>query len=157
MKLQKKLAASLSGVSESRVKIDLEKLDELGGSVDDLKQSITKNDVRSYINSGVIIIRPKRGTSRGRARKLMIQKRKGRRRGPGSRKGKANARFPAKQEWMNRIRKQRSFLKEIKDKEEITPNMFRQLYRKAKGGFFRSKRHIKLYLEEHGLSKHGKD
>ena len=54
---------------------------------------------------------------------------------------------------MSRVRLQRMFLKDLKDKKMINKNTFRDLYKKSKGGFFRSKRHIKIYLDEHDLIK----
>ena len=53
---------------------------------------------------------------------------------------------------MSNIRHQRSFLKELKEKGIVTKQIFRELYLKSKGGFFRSKRHIKLYIDEHKLA-----
>jgi len=52
---------------------------------------------------------------------------------------------------MNKVRLQRKLLKEMKEKEIITSSVFRNLYLKSKGGFFRSKRHLKLYIEENKL------
>ena len=37
----------------------------------------------------------------------------------------------------------------------IQKKNYRILYKKAKGGFFRSVRHIKLFVEEHNLTEHG--
>ena len=54
--------------------------------------------------------------------------------------------------WMTKIRVQRSFMKELKSKKIISETVFKDLYRKSKGGFFRSKRHIKIYLQEHNLA-----
>ncbi|MFH1409848.1 MAG: 50S ribosomal protein L19e [Nanoarchaeota archaeon] len=155
MKLQKKLAAKISKVSKKRIKIDLDKLEQIGGSLEDFDQSITKNDVRSYLHSSVIRVEQAKGVSRVRAKKRQAQRRKGRRRGVGSRKGKANARQNTKTTWIQKTRAQRAFLAELKEKDHLDPKTFRNLYRKVKGGFFRSKRHIKLFIEEHGL-KHGK-
>jgi len=153
LNLQKKLAASLSGISEKRVKIDLDRLKALDMSIDDLKQSITKQDIRSFIKDKVILILPKKGSSKGRIRKIKIQKRKGRRKESGSRKGTRNARLSKKQKWMGIIRTQRKLLKDLRDKNIIKKADYRSLYAKAKGGFFRSRRHIKLYLDEHNLVK----
>ena len=77
----------------------------------------------------------------------------GRKKGHGSRKGTANARLGDKKKWMSRIRLQRTFLKELKTKNKLTNEVYKDLYRKSKGGFFRSKRHIKLYITEHNLVK----
>ena len=54
---------------------------------------------------------------------------------------------------MNKVRKIRAFLKELRDKEIITKKDYRMLYTKTKGGVFRSKRHVKLYIAEQGLAK----
>jgi len=59
----------------------------------------------------------------------------------------------SKKEWINRIRKQRELLQTLKARDKITPQTYRQIYRKAKGGVFRSVRHIKLYLNEKELLK----
>ena len=42
---------------------------------------------------------------------------------------------------------------ELKTGSKISDEVYKDLYRKSKGGFFRSKRHIKLYLTEHKLTK----
>lgn len=155
LNVQKKLAANILGISIKRISLDLEKLEELEIEIDELKQSITKDDIRRFIKNGVIKARQKTGTSRSRARKILVQKRKGRRTGEGSRKGKSRARLSKKDAWMNKIRPQREFLKDLKSKDVIDSSDYQKMYRKAKGGFFRSKRHIKLYLEEHEIIKNG--
>ena len=86
----------------------------------------------------------------------MVQKRKGRRKGIGSRKGKFTARLKPKKTWMSKIRVQRDFLKELKLKKLINNQNYRNLYLKAKGGFFRNKRHLKTYVNERGLIENGK-
>ena len=62
-------------------------------------------------------------------------------------------RYKKKKDWTNRIRLQRELLKLLKKNKQITPAAFKSLYRKAKGGFFRSKRHLKLYMQENKLLK----
>jgi len=143
---QKRIAASLLKTSKKNVWLDPSRLDEI-------KEAITKTDVRALIAGGAIKAKQKEGVSRSRARKIIIQKRKGRRKGPGSKKGRTTARLPKKISWMAAIRLQRSFLKELRDKKIIKPGVYQLLYRKSKGGFFRSKRHIKLYIEEHKLAE----
>jgi len=153
LKAQKRLAASIEGVSQKRVRIDLKRLEELDISLDDFKQSITKDDIRSYIKKQVIEILPPRGISKVRARKRKVQRRKGRQKGPGTRKGGVKARLPKKESWINRIRPQRHLLNTLKQKKLINQRHFRELYQKAKGGFFRSRRHIKIYAADHGMIK----
>jgi large subunit ribosomal protein L19e len=144
MNIQKRLASQVLKASHKRVKFDNERLA-------DIKEAITKVDVRQLINEGAITRVQKRGVSRARARNIQKQKAKGRRKGTGSRKGKDTSRLSRKNLWMNTIRSQREFIKELKDKKLIANNTYRELYRKSKGGFFRSTRHIKIYLEDNKL------
>lgn len=144
LRSRKRLAASVLKCSPKRVKLDSSRLE-------DIEKAITKFDIRMLIAEKAITETPKRSPSRGRARKRIIQKRKGRRQGEGTRKGKATARLPKKKAWMNKVRIMRAFLKELRDKELITSSEYRMLYGKVKGGFFRSKRHIKMFIDEQGI------
>lgn len=144
---QRRLAARLLKCGQQRIWFDQARLSEI-------KEAITKKDIRSLIKDLAIQKRPEQGISRGRARNIIAQKRKGRRQGPGSKEGTAYARLPRKRRWIAKIRTQRSLLKALKAKKKITTATFHGLYRKAKGGFFRSRRHIKLYLEEHAATQH---
>jgi large subunit ribosomal protein L19e len=146
---QKRIAASISKVGKKRIKFDTSRSDEI-------KEAITKTDIRSLIGDKAIKVKPKRGSSKIRHRKKLKQKRKGRRVGQGSRKGKRTSRLSKKEAWISKIRIQRDFLKTLRDKKLIKPQVYRTLYKKSKGGFFRSKRHIKLYIEEQNLVKNGK-
>ena len=141
---RRRIAAQLLKCGENRVWFDDKRLSEI-------KEAITKADIRGLISDLAIQKKPEVGNSRFRVRKNLVQKRKGRRQGEGTRKGKQTARLPKKRVWMNRIRPQRRLLKELTERELITPGTRKTLYQKAKGGFFRSRRHIKLYLEEHKL------
>ncbi len=144
MNIQKRLAAQITKSSSKRIKFDNTRLA-------DIKEAITKTDVRQLIGEGAIVRIQKRGVSRSRARHLMRQKAKGLRSGPGTRKGKETSRLSRKQSWITRIRSQREFLKELKEKQLISNETFRKAYLKAKGGYFRSTRHIKIFLEDNKL------
>lgn len=144
--VQKRLAASVLKRSKQKVQLDKSRLEEI-------KEAITRFDIKSLIKDKAIKAKSVKGPSKVRARKIKEQKQKGRRSGLGSRKGKSTARLSKKDTWMAKIRVQREFLKELKDKEYLDSKIYRDLYNKAKGGFFRSKRHIKLYIEEHNLVK----
>ena len=54
---------------------------------------------------------------------------------------------------MQKVRVQRELLRKLKEKGMIAREDFKELYTKVKGGFFRNKRHIKIYIEEKGLIK----
>ncbi len=144
LKIQKTLAAKIMKGSPKRVRFQEDRLS-------DIKEAITKYDIKALIQDGAITQIPKRGVSRGRARKSHEQRTKGRQRGHGSRKGNKTARSPAKREWINKIRLIRLFLTELKEKKLITNEIYRDLYLKSKGGFFRSRRHLKLYITENKL------
>ncbi len=144
LKSKKRLAADVAGVGLYRVWFDPSKSE-------DIKSAITREDLRKLMGDGAILIRQKKGISRGRFREKLLQKRKGRRKGPSTKKGKHTARAGKKEVWMIRIRSQRELLKELLDKKLITNKSYRDLRQKAKGGFFRSVRHIKLYLTENSL------
>ena len=58
--------------------------------------------------------------------------------------------------WMTKIRVQRAFIKELREKGLITAKDYRTLYRKSKGGYFRNKRHIKLFLTEQKMIQKAK-
>ena len=144
MKIQKRLAAQIMNVSPKRVKFDNQRLA-------DINEAITKTDVRQLISDKAITKVQEKGVSAGRARKLKVQKSKGLRKGPGSRQGKSTARLPRKESWMAKVRAQRKLLAELKGKGLLSLKNYRNIYLKSKGGFFRSAKHIKLYLGEHKL------
>jgi len=146
LKIQKRIAAQIMKSSENRIWLDSSRLDEI-------KDAITKTDIKSLIKDKAIKSKKTRGISRFRIRKIKSQKSKGRRRGSGSMKGSKGARLSKKKSWINHIRIQRLFLQYLRNKNIIDKHSYRSLYMKSKGGFFRSKRHIKLYMQERGIGK----
>jgi large subunit ribosomal protein L19e len=146
LKNQKRISAQLLKVGKTKVKFDTERLS-------DIKEAITKVDIRALIKDNAITSKPVGSSSKGRLRKKLIQKRKGRQKGPGSRKGKKTARLSKKEIWMVKTRIQRGFIKELREKELVTVRTYRDLYKKIKGNYFRSKNHIKLYISENKLFK----
>lgn len=138
----KRLAAEICGCGRNRVKI-----------IDTAKaaQAMTKEDVRALVHQGAIEKKPVHGTSRVRARKIAVQKKKGLRRGTGSRHGTMKTRTPKKQRWMKRVRALRREL--LKAKSAIGTKNYRNIYNMVKGGYFRDKGHMKLYMKEKGITK----
>jgi len=146
MKTQRRLAADILDISPKHIKFDPEQLEQV-------EDAISRQDIRDLIDEGVITKKHRDHQSRSKAKHKKKQKSKGRRRGKGSIKSGTNARQPRKQTWMNKIRAQRKLLKQLKENNRIENKTYRNMYRKAKGGYFRSKRHIKLYLEQNELFK----
>ncbi len=141
---QRRLAAQTMKCGESRVWFDPRR-------IKDIKEAITNQDIRSLVHDLAIQKHAPESNSSFRHKKSLLQKRKGRKGGHGSRKGTKSARLDAKTNWINKVRAQRKFLKSLKSDKKINTKTFGELYSKSKGGFFRSKKHIQRYMEEHSL------
>jgi large subunit ribosomal protein L19e len=143
---QRRLAAALLKCGEGRVWID-------PASQEELADAVTRADIRSAIKAGVIRRGRIVGTSRVRARLHAAELAKGRHAGPGSRRGTPRARLPKKDRWMRRIRAQRDLLQELRGQKKIPVAVYRQFYRRAKGGMFRSRAHLIVNLRLAGHLK----
>ncbi len=140
---QRRLAAQILKVGESRVWIDPDEVERVSSA-------ITREEMRRLIHEGVVVKLPKRGISRGRKRVYKRKRRAGRRRGPGSAKGPGRGRG---QDWISRIRVVRRRLRELRDKRQIVPGTYRKLILMAKGGAFRSTAYLDEYIEAHKLAR----
>ncbi len=134
---QKRLAAKVAGVGLKRIKLKPEFISEI-------KDAMTREDIKSLMAEGAIIVLDKKGISRARIKK-------NKKRGPGSRKGKATARYSRKDKWIDKIRALRFYLQLLKKEEVVDKKLFRKLYNMASGGYFHSKRHLLLYLQSNQL------
>ena len=147
--VQRRLAAQILKCGKNRIRFDAARLEEI-------KEAITKTDIRVLVKQGAVLKQRLHNTSRFWARRRKEQKRHGKQKGFGSRKGKKTARTEPKRTWINKIRLQRDFIKSLRDEGALLSSDFHELYMKSKGGFFRSLRHLKLYTKERGLIKNGK-
>jgi len=145
---QKKLSMRLLKCGISRVWFDPSRME-------DIQNAITASDINALIKDGVIKARPKKGNSSFRIKKIKEQKKKGRKKGHGKRKGKIGTRAPRKREWIKKVRALRNELKDMKN--SISSQDYRDLYRKISGGFFHSRSHMKTYIERNELIKGGKN
>jgi large subunit ribosomal protein L19e len=141
---QKRLAADVMKVGESRVWID-------PNFEDEVSLAITREDIKRLVDERAIQKRPATGVSRGRARYVLVQKRKGQRKGPGTKKGKATSKLSGKDRWMIKIRPMRKELRKLRDDKKITSKTYRELYLKAKGNAFRNTSHLRTYISERKL------
>jgi large subunit ribosomal protein L19e len=139
--MQKRLAAQILKCSPQRIRFDTGKLEEIKGA-------ITKHDIRNLIKQNAIYELATNATSRVRARIKHIQRRKRRQKGAGKRKGSKNARYSKKRDWIAKTRSQKALLAKLRDKKILSHELYRNLYLKVKGGFFRSMRHMKLHINE---------
>jgi large subunit ribosomal protein L19e len=143
---QKRMAAEVLKCGQNRVWMNPDKLE-------DIEECITRGDIRTAIDSGLIKAKPKQGTSKARARHAAEQKASGKRKGPGSRKGTANARVPDKRRWISTIRPIRDELKTLRADGKISPSVYRFYYRRAKGGVYKSRRNLKQHMVAAGHLK----
>ncbi|ELY67797.1 50S ribosomal protein L19e [Natrinema versiforme] len=138
---QKRLAADVLDVGQNRVWLDPD-------AQGDIAEAITRDEIRELVEDGRIQAADAKGNSRGRARERNAKRAYGHQNGQGKRRGKKGARQDEKDEWQNKIRAQRRKLRELRDKGELTPTQYRELYKKAGGGEFRSVRYLLNYIDE---------
>lgn len=136
---KRRLAADLLKCGVHRVWIDPD-------AIEDVMEAVTRSDIRSLINAGVVEKAQKKGVSRGRIRAKKLKLRQGRRRGIGSRKGTFKARNPRKRRWINRVRILRATLRELKAANKIDRRTYRVLYGQAKAGRFKSRAHLLAHI-----------
>ena len=130
MKLNKKknLAASTLGVGKGRIIFNNQRLDEI-------KDAITKQDIRDLYSSGAIAIREIAG-------KKKVEHRKNRRRA-GSIKKTVK---PGKRAYMALTRKLRAYIKELLGHEKITKEQYIKIRQQIKAHAYKSKANFKEHL-----------
>lgn len=146
LRSQRRLAAAVLDCGVHRVWVDPEKADEVS-------LAITREEIRKLIHEDAIKALPENSQSRGRARVLAGKKKEGRRIGPGKKKGAQFSIISRKTRWMNRVRAQRRKLRDLREKRVITVNTYRSLYKKAKGGEFRSVAELERYINDNNLRR----
>jgi len=136
--LQKRLAAKILKVGKSKVWMD-------PGHVKDIEQAITRADVRRLILKKFVKRLPD---------KVRMPKEKNKsKKGHGSRKGSKNSIVDSKTRWIQTVRPLRRELKELKDLKLIENATYKKMRGLVKGGMFRSRSHLRIYLEQHGMLK----
>ena len=144
LKSQRRLAAEILKVGESRVWIDPERIDYV-------EAAITREEIRKLIHEKVVRSLPETGVSRARARVFAEKRKKGLRRGPGGKSGPARSKISKKEAWMNRIRPLRKHLIELKNSRAIAESTYRKLYDMSESGVFASKADLERYIRTHDL------
>jgi len=140
---QRRLAAELLKVGETRIWVDPEDTDRVSSA-------ITRGEIRKLIHEGSIRKLPEKGISRGRKRIRKQELLLGRHKGPGSIKGTVG---DSKTRWVVRIRSIRRRLRTLRDKRLVSTQVYRKLSLMAKGGTFRSAAHLDEYIDTHKLAR----
>jgi len=144
LRSQRRIAAQILKVGTNRILFDPERLE-------DVEVAITREEIRRLIHEGVIKQASEKGISRVRARVLHEKKKKGLRKGPGTRKGSSGAKITQKQAWMQKIRALRRTLREWKANRALTEGAYRKLYMIAGSGVFGSIADMERYAKAHGF------
>jgi len=128
LKNKKELAARTLNVGKNRIVFLEEGLNEI-------KEAITKEDIRTLYRDGLILIKPIKGRKK-------IKKRG--RKGPGKIKIKVKKR---KQNYVRITRKLRRILKDLKKKGAIDKDLYYDTRKKIKMKMFKSASNLKEFLE----------
>ncbi len=137
MKIQKRLAADILKCGENRIRFNQERLDEI-------RDAITRGEIKALIKDGAIYAEPVRGQQRIRVKE---------RRGPGRRKGAKFSVITRKRRWIMRVRSQRRYLAMLRDSGRLKEEAYRKVYLQIKAGRFKSIADLKSYLVENRLVK----
>ncbi|AIC14251.1 50S ribosomal protein L19e [Nitrososphaera viennensis] len=138
---KRELVARILGVGVNRVRFEPDKLE-------DVADSITRDNIRSLVKSGAIwTVKPK-GTSRGRAEEKRSVWKKMHGKGQGSKKGKKTARVGKKEVYVVRVRSMRYHLRVMKERKDITNEIYWNLYKQVNGGHVRSLAHLRDLVKE---------
>lgn len=127
MKLEnkKELVARSLGVGKGRIKFNTERLSEL-------KEAITKQDIRDLKESGAIIILEKQGRKK-------LKKSKGRRRAGSVKKKVQNGKI----KYITITRKLRAYLADLRKKQKLSSEEYLKLRQEIKASSFKSLSHLK--------------
>ncbi len=126
---KKELASKALRVGKNRLIFKMENLSEI-------KEAITRQDIRSLHSEGIISIKPVKGR-----RKVVRRKT---RRGPGKIKKKINKR---KQVYVKITRKLRKYVMELRNRGVLDRELYWSLRKKIRMRDFRSKASLKDYLK----------
>jgi large subunit ribosomal protein L19e len=127
MKLDKKkqFIANVLGIGKGRIVLNTNRLA-------DIKEAMTRQDVKDLLNDGAIFIKDIHGRAK-------VERRKNRRRAGSKKKFTEKG----KKVYMRLTRKLRAYLAELKRKSLITPEVFKKLRQEIRAHSFKSKTHLK--------------
>jgi large subunit ribosomal protein L19e len=129
LKKKKILAQKVLKVGKARIVFLKPRLEEI-------KEAITKQDIRDLYNEGAISIKEIKGK-----KKFIKRKSKG----VGRVKKNVSTR---KEDYMNLIRKQRKYIAEIKNQGRLTTEEAKSIRKKIRNKDFRSLAYLKEYIRE---------
>ena len=126
---KKELAKKVLGVGKNRIVFSSEGLNEI-------KEAITKQDIRTLYEEGIIMIKPVKG------RRTVVKRKT--RKGPGKVRKTVHHR---KQIYVKTTRKLRAYVKQLKNSGKIERPVYKDLRNKIRIRYFKNQNHLKDYLE----------
>lgn len=135
LRKKKELASRTLGIGKSRIVF-------LESGKNEIKEAITKQDIKDLVTSGAIIIKEIKG------RKKILKK--NRKPGIGKIKKKIKKR---KKEYVIITRKLRTYAKEMNVQGKINKSELKEIRKKIRNREFRSKSNLKNYFNETGRLK----
>lgn len=127
---KKQLAIRALSVGRDRIVFNTKRLDEI-------KEAITKQDIRDLKASGAIFVKDTKG------RKTRVKRKTRRRAGT-----KRRSIFNRKKAYMIITRKLRTYLGYLKKTKQISNDTFKALRKEVKSGFFKSLNQMKEKISE---------
>ena len=128
LRSKKQLAANTFGVGKSRIMFVNERIEEI-------KEAITKQDMRNLLQDGAIIIKEVKGRSKNLPKK--------KKRGFSKIRKNVNTR---KKDYVILTRKLRKLIADRKQKGEINKEEEKKLRNRIRNKMFKSKAHLKEYM-----------
>jgi len=122
---KKNLAVKTLGVGKSKIVFNTDRLDEI-------KEAITRQDIKDLVSSGAISIKENKG------RKTNVKRKH--RKGEGNIKRKVKNR---KQEYVKMVRKLRNYVKELVKQGKVDKETSKELRKQIRNRKFKSKRNLR--------------
>lgn len=122
------------------LKIGKDRIVFLKSRIDEIKEAITKQDIRDLHKEGAILVKEKKGRKKA--------KKKSKKKSTGNIRKKVNTR---KRDYVILTRKLRSYIAELKKQGKVSADDVKEIRKKIRNRLFRSKAHLKEYIG--GLEK----
>ena len=143
IKLVRRIAAQIS-------KKGLNKIVLKSSAMDNIKNALTRDDIKKLIKNNDIIIKKDKHNISFHSKVLGKKRKQGRSRGPGKKKGTKKSRGFT--EYKKRIRGQRRILSTLKKEKIIDNTLFKRFNKLVKGNVFQTKISLLNHIKSKGIS-----
>ena len=127
-------------LAKRTLNVGKERIEFLKSRLEDIKEALTKQDIRDLKKDGAILVKEIKGRRKVKKKKT--------RKSVGNIRKKVKTR---KQDYVIMTRKLRRYVAEMKKQGKISPEEIKDIRNKIRNRVFKSKAHLKTYIG--GLSK----